>query len=216
MTFHKNLLAAALALAAAGALAQVAAPAAKPAASAPAPASAAKKELVQKVLTLQQPQYENVARALSEQSVAQLAQQASLVLQAKVAPEKREAVAKDVQGDLKKYMDEVVPLLRDRVIKVAPGTIGVLLEEKFSEDELKTLVGILESPVQRKFMQLNGEMSQSLMQKLVAETRGQVEPKLASLQQTIGKRLGADQPASAPANGPKAGTPPAPPVQPKK
>ena len=211
MTFPKTLLAAALALAATGVLAQGAASAAKPAASAPAPVSATKKELVQKVLTLQQPQYENVARALAEQSVAQLAQQASLVLQAKVAPDKREAVAKDVQGDLKKYMDEVVPLLRDRVIKVAPSTIGAVLEEKFSEDELKTLIGIIESPVQRKFQQLNGEMSQVLMQKLVSETRGQVEPKLASLQQTIGKRLGADQPASAPANGPKAANPPAPP-----
>lgn len=211
MTFHKNLLAAALALAATGALAQAAAPAAKPGASAPAPASAAKKELVQKVLILQQPQYENVARALAEQSVAQLAQQASLVLQAKVAPEKREAVAKDVQGDLKKYMDDVVPLLRERVIKVAPGTIGALLEDRFSEDELKALIGILESPVQRKFLQLNGEMSQALMQKLVAETRSQVEPKLASLQQSVGKRLGADQQASAPANGPKAANPPAPP-----
>jgi uncharacterized protein len=211
MTFHKNLLAAALALAATGALAQAAAPAAKPGASAPAPASAAKKELVQKVLTLQQPQYENVARALAEQSVAQLAQQASLVLQAKVAPEKRDAVAKDVQGDLKKYMDDVVPLLRERVIKVAPGTIGALLEDRFSEDELKALIGILESPVQRKFLQLNGEMSQALMQKLVAETRSQVEPKLASLQQSVGKRLGADQQASAPANGPKAANPPAPP-----
>ncbi|EHR70646.1 hypothetical protein (DUF2059) [Burkholderiales bacterium JOSHI_001] len=211
MTFHRNLLAVALALAAAGVLAQGAGSAAKPA-SAPAPVSAAKKELVQKVLQLQQPQYENVARALAEQSVAQLAQQASLVLQAKVAPDKREAVAKDVQGDLKKYMDEVVPLLRDRVTKVAPSTIGAVLEEKFSEDELKTLIGIIESPVQRKFLQLNGEMSQVLMQKLVAETRGQVEPKLTALQQSIGRHLGAEQSASGPAPGAKPGAnPPAPP-----
>ena len=152
--------------------------------------SAAKKELVQKVLLLQQPGIEATARTIGEQSIQGLAQQTGVVLQNKIAADKREAMGKDLQADFKKYTDEVLPLLRDRAIKLAPGSVGVLLEEKFTEDELKQIIAIMESPVNRKFQQLGAEMQRALTEKLVTETRAVVEPKLAALQETIGKRLG--------------------------
>ena len=83
-------------------------------------ASPAKKELVQKVLTLQQPSFDALARGLAEQSIAPLVQQLGAVLQNRVPPEQREATARDVQAEIKKYGDEVVLLLRDRAAKLAP------------------------------------------------------------------------------------------------
>ena len=154
------------------------------------PSSPAKKELIAKVLNLQQPAIENMSRALAEQPAAQMMQQAAVVLQTRIAPEKREAVGKEIQADLKKYADEAVPLVRDRALKLAPSTIGALLEEKFTEDELKQLVAIIESPVNRKFQQLGGDMQKVLVEKLVAETRGLIEPKVKALDQVIAKRLG--------------------------
>ena len=110
-----------------------------------------------------------------------------------------QAVAKEIEADARKYMDETYPLVRDRAIKLAPSTLGALLEEKFTEDELKQVLAFLESPAVNKFQQLSQEMQKSLAEKLVAETQQQVEPKVRSLEQSIGKRLGVS--AAAPAQG---------------
>ncbi|MDD5333016.1 MAG: hypothetical protein PHS32_04650 [Rhodoferax sp.] len=156
-----------------------------------------KKELVAKVLLLQQPAIEQAAQALAERPAAQMMQQAGMALQSRVAEDKREAVAKEIQADVKKYVDEAVPLVRERAVKLAPSTVGALLEEKFSEDELKQLIAIIESPVNRKFLQLGGEMQKALLDKLLAETQGAIEPKVKALELSIGKRLGLPAPAAA-------------------
>lgn len=181
MTLIRVFTAATLAAACSWALAQ---------APAPAAASPAKKELVQKVIQLQQPAFEMIARQLAEQSIAPLAQQAGAVLQNRVAAERREAVAHEVQADFKKYGDEVVPMLRERALKLAPTAVGPVLEEKFSEDELKQIIATLESPAYRKYQQVGGDMQKALLEKLVAETRPTVEPKIKALQETLAKRFG--------------------------
>ena len=122
--------------------------------------------------------------------LAPLLQSAEGALQERVAPEKREAVAKDIQADVRKFNDETVALVRDRALKLAPTTIGPILEEKFTEDELKQLATMLESPVLNKFQSLGGEIQRAMVEKLVAETRPQVEPKLRGLRETIARRLG--------------------------
>lgn len=193
-------LALSLLLATGAAFAQTAAPAAAPAApSATAAATPAKKELVARLLKLQQPGIEALARQLAEQPATQLLNQAGMAMQTRVAPEKREAMAKEIGADVKKFADEAVPLVRDRAIKLAPTTVGKLLEEKFSEDELKQIIASLESPVYAKYMQLSGEMQKSLIEKLVAETRPTIEPKLKALEASIGKRLNAAPAAAKPA-----------------
>ena len=164
----------------------------------------AKKELVARLLLLQQPAIEQLAQALALRPAEQMLQQAGLALQSQVPADKREAIANEIQADVKKYADETVPLVRERAVKLAPSTVGVLLEEKFSEDELKQLIAIMESPVNRKFQQLGGDMQKALMEKLVAETQGTVQPKVKALEQTIGKRLGLPAPAAAASKAAKA------------
>jgi len=156
-----------------------------------------KKELVAKVLLLQQPAIEQLAQGLALRPAEQMLQQAGMALQSQVPADKREAIANEIQADVKKYADETVPLVRERAVKLAPSTVGVLLEEKFSEDELKQLIAIMESPVNRKFQQLGGEMQKALMEKLVTETQGTVQPKVKALEQSVGKRLGLPAPAAA-------------------
>lgn len=158
-----------------------------------AQSTAAKKELVAKVLQLQRGTAEQIGQALVERPAVQLMQQADVALQSRVAADKREAVAKDIQADVKKYMDEAGPLVRDRAVKLAPSTVGVVLEEKFSENELKQLIAILESiesPVFRKFQQLGGEMQKALVDKVVAENQAVIQPKVKALEQSMFKRLG--------------------------
>lgn len=167
-----------------------------------AQSSESKKELVSKVLRLQQPALDSAAQTLAERPAAQMMQQAVLILQSRVAPEQRQAIAKAIQADVKKYLDEATPLVRQSALKLSPSTIGVLLDERFSEDELKQLIAIIESPVNRKFLQLTGEMQKVLGDRLVAETRDAIDPKVKLLQQSISKRL------NLPTTGPVAGTPP--------
>ncbi len=165
-------------------------------ASAP-PSSAAKKELVAKVIKLQQPGIDAVARQLVDLPVMQMLQQAGIALQQRVAADRRQAVAADIQADARKYAEEMGPVARERVNRLAPGVIAPVLEEKFTEDELKQLIAIIESPVNRKYQAMGPELQKALTEKLLAEMRPTMEPKFKALNQTIAKRLAPA--ASAPA-----------------
>ena len=165
------------------------------------PASPAKKDLVQKLLVLQQPGIEQVARGLVERPALQMMQEAGQVLQRQIAPDKREAIGKQVEADVKKYVEEATPLVRERAVKLAPTTIGPILEEKFSEDELKQLIAWLESPINKKYAQIGPEMQTAFVQKLVVDARPVVDPKLQALDAKVRSTLGLPAPgaASAPA-----------------
>jgi len=176
-------------------------------AQASAPASAAKKELVARVLQLQQPGIEAMARQLAEQPARQLLQGAGQGLQ-RLPAERREAVARDIEADVRKYIEEATPIVRDRAVALAPSTIGPLLEERFTEDELKQVIAMLESPVNRKFQQLGPDMQKAIAEKLIADTRGEVETKVRALDQTVARRLGITPP-----NGAASGTKPAAPAK---
>lgn len=189
---------------------------------------AAKKDLVQKVLLLQQPGLEAVARGLVEQPAAQMMQAASQALQTSVAADKREAAAKAIEADVKKYVDEALPLVRERALKAAPSTIGAALEEKFSEDELRQLIAWLESPVNKKYQGLGADMQKAFVQKVVADSRPLIEPKIQALEQKVRATLGVpaaklgapSRPADAPPSRPVDASPSrpvdAPPAAPRK
>ncbi len=161
------------------------------------PPSPAKKELIAKVLKLQQPDIENAARVLTEQPAMQLWQQAGQALQ-RMPAERRDALVQDIQADLRKYVEETTPIVRDRAVKLAPTTIGTILDERLSEDELRQIVALLESPTVNKYKALFPDMQRALSEKLVGETRGEVEPRLRAVQQTVAQRLGVAPAASAP------------------
>lgn len=170
------------------------------ASGAQAESTAAKKELVNKVLLLQQAGIEQEAQALVERPVMIMMQRAEMILKSNVAADKREAVAKQIQADVKQFADEVVPLVRARSVSLAPSTVGALLDEKFTEDELKQLIAIIESPVNRKFLQMGGEMQKVLLEKVFEQTKPTIEPKIKALEQAISKHLGLPAPSDAAAS----------------
>jgi hypothetical protein len=166
-------------------------------AQAQTPPSPAKKELIARVLKLQQPDIENAARVLTEQPAMQIWQQAGQALQ-RMPAERRDALAQDIQADLRKYVEETTPIVRDRAVKLAPTTIGTVLDERLSEDELRQIVALLESPAVNKYKGLFPDMQRALSEKLVGETRPEVEPRLRAAQQSVAQRLGVAPAASAP------------------
>lgn len=160
-------------------------PASSPAVAQTSTASPAKKELVQKLLLLQQPGIESVARGVVERPASQLMQAAVQALQTQVPPEKREAAGRSIETDVKKFVEESVPLLRERAVKLAPTVLGPLLEDKLSEDDLKQLIAWFESPVNKKYQQIAPELQNNFSQKLIAEAGPLLDAKLQALQQKV-------------------------------
>lgn len=173
----KTLLMAALAVAAVGAHAQN------------------KKQLVDKILVAQQPAIENIAKSIAERPALQMMQAAGNALQ-QLPADKREATGKQIEADVRKFVDEAVPVLRDRAMKLAPSTLGAQMEEKFTEDELKALLAWLESPVNKKYQQVAPEIQNAFAQKLIVEAAPALDPKLQALQSKVRSTLGISAPAA--------------------
>jgi uncharacterized protein len=188
---NKLLTLAVLALAVSTASAQTApAPAATPAAPA---MSAAKRDLVARIVRLQQPGVENMGQTLAAQPAQQLMGQVQGII-GNLPADKREGVAREVEGDLRKYADEAVPIVRAAAVRIAPATIGPILAERFSEDELRQIVTMLESPLNAKFQAAAADMQRALGAKIIDETRGTIEPKVQALRQSVTNRLNAAAP----------------------
>ncbi|HEY4082533.1 MAG TPA: DUF2059 domain-containing protein [Burkholderiaceae bacterium] len=173
------------------ALAQASAPA-----PAPAPMSAAKKELINKLLTLQQPGLDLLARELVQRPVQPLAQQAGAALQ-NVAADKREAVGKQLEAELKKFVDESIPVVKASAQKNAPAAIGGLLDERFTEDELRVVIAWMESPVSKKFGAVQPDLQKAMVEKIMAETGPTLDARFKALQGDMTNTLKAAAPASA-------------------
>ena len=164
-----------------------------------------KAALVKQFIDLQRPGIEVLARVLVEDSSAQIAQAGSGYLQTQVPAEKREAAAKAADAELKKYFDDAYPYVRDKAVALAPGALGPVLSETFSEAELKQLIDWLQSPLSKKYEEVNPKLRNALTEKLVAETKPTIEPKMRALDAAVAKALGAPTgPAQAPAAGGKA------------
>jgi len=176
--------------------------------------SPAKKELVQRFLKVQQGDIESAARSLVEQPAAAMMREAGLALQQQqTPPEKFQQLGKQIEAEVKKYVDEAYPLVRDKALKIAPTTIGAALEAKMSEDELKQLLAWLESPAAKKFQQVASESRNDFLQQIRTEAGPLVQPKLVALDGRIRVILGVPPQGAQP--GPAAPAPsPKPPARP--
>jgi hypothetical protein len=171
-------------------------------------AHADKKELVQKILTLQQSGLDDLSKSVAEQPARQLAGGVRQIMAQAVPEDKREATAKQVDAEIKKYIDSAAPILKTTATKLAQTTVAPMIDEKFTEDELKQLVAMLESPTLKKYQTLMPDLTQALLEKVMTEARPQVAPKVQQLETNVrkildtasGGKLSAGQPpAAAPA-----------------
>lgn len=131
---------------------------------------------MQKLIAIQQPSLEATARGLAEAPARQLVAAAQPILVQAVPAEKRDATAKLVDVEIKKYLDAAGPIVRASTNKLSQSTITKAIEDKFTEDELKQLVVILESPVLKKYQTALPDLSKSLVEQVVADARPRWTP----------------------------------------
>ena len=149
-----------------------------------------------KLLAIQQPGLEILARDLVQRPMVPLMQSASQALQ-QVPADKREAVAKTMEADVKKFADEAIPMVKASAVKNAPSVLGSLLDERFTEDELRTIVAWMESPVSKKFGAVQPDLQKALVEKIMAENGAQLDARFKALQQSMANTLGIKPPPAA-------------------
>jgi len=174
-----------------------------------APTSAAKKEMIQKLLAMQQPSLEAMTRDLVERPARALMGAAEEALENRVAPEKRPEAVKKIQDLLNTYRDETTPLIKERATKVGQTSLGTIFEEKYTEDELKQLLAALEAPAYKKFQQGLGEMTNAFGSGLMKELEPILTPKAQALEAGMRAALGLNAPAAGAAPAAKPGAKPA-------
>ena len=150
-------------------------------------ASQSKSELVEHVLRLWH--VETVGHAMLQAPGSNALGQARAVLQGRVPQDRQEAVMKEITEDVRKFFEENGPLVDGNAKKLVATTVAPILAEKFTEDELRQIIAMLESPVKKKFESLVPGMQKALGDKLAADMRPVIEPKIDALQQRIGTRL---------------------------
>jgi len=154
-----------------------------------APAHADKKDLVQKAINSQQQSFDDLARALSEAPARQMGAFSRQVIMQTVPADKQEATFKQIDAELKKYVEGALPAAKASANKAGKAVLAETLDKQFTETELRELVGILESPVLKKYQGLMPQLTGELEQKIATDARPALTPKVQASEAAIKKIL---------------------------
>lgn len=146
-----------------------------------------KQKLIERVLALWHA--EETAIVMVQRPAGSAIEQASIALQGRVSQQKHQAAMKDIAGDVQKYIDEATPIARDNAARLKAPVLAPLLAQNFSEDELRQLIALLESPVKHKFEQLLPQMERAYGERIAADSRAQIDPKLQTMKQAVALKL---------------------------
>ena len=147
----------------------------------------AKQALVQRVLDKMG--LESVGLQMLQTPVADMLRQSRVVVQSRVPADKQEATMKDITAEATKFVEQEAPALRTSTHAIVQSSVAPLLAQKFSEDELKQLAGILESPVLAKFETIVPEMKRAVGENVARAQGAQIQPKMTELQNRVGLKL---------------------------
>ena len=147
----------------------------------------AKQALVQRVLDKMG--LESVGLQMLQTPVADMLRQSRVVVQSRVPADKQDALMKDITAEATKFVEQEAPALRTSTHAIVQSSVAPLLAQKFSEDELKQLAGILESPVLAKFETIVPEMKRAVGENVARAQGAQIQPKMTELQNRVGLKL---------------------------
>jgi hypothetical protein len=147
----------------------------------------AKQALVQRVLDKMG--LESVGLQMLQTPVADMLRQSRVVVQSRVPADRQDALMKDITAEATKFVEQEAPALRTSTHAIVQTSVAPLLAQKFSEDELKQLAGILESPVLAKFETIVPEMKRAVGENVARAQGAQIQPKMTELQNRVGLKL---------------------------
>ena len=160
---------------------------AAPKAQTEASAPKTKQQLIQRLLELWH--VEAVGVTMLREPVDNALRQARGALQARATPEKRDQALKDIEGYGRELLEKLIPQVVVKAKELTQTTVVPILSAKLTEEDLRQMISILESPAKSKFEALIPEMQKALGNKLGEEQGKEIKPQMEELQQRIGKRM---------------------------
>jgi uncharacterized protein len=122
---------------------------------------------------------------------------------------KQQTAIKELDAELKKFNDDALKLITAQAAKVRSDALLAAYAEKFSEEELKQLVALMEAPVYKKYQVAAPELGNMYVKAIVEGTRTAVESRGKAFDNAAAKIVGAPAASSPPAANPPAANPPA-------
>jgi uncharacterized protein len=126
--------------------------------------------------------------------------------------DKRQKAAASLDAELKKFNDDALKLITTQAVKVRGDALASSYAEKFSEEELKQLLALMEAPAFKKYQTLAPELGNVYLKGIVDGTRNAVESRGKAFDTAAAKIVGAPPAASnpAPTTNPSPATSPSP------
>ncbi|MFT4195169.1 DUF2059 domain-containing protein [Ottowia sp.] len=155
-------------------------------------------------LKLAQMQQKADGPALAEQLTASAVQPLlvnwSQRLDESVPPARQKEVRDKLDVELKKFAESTEKIVEGQVAKAAEAALVPIFMEKLTEDDMKTIIAYMESPVSAKFQALGPEASNAWAKRVVDATKSQVESGAKSFDAAANRIVGSAGGASSSGN----------------
>ena len=181
-------LAALLALGAASAVhAQSAA--AKPAAAATLPApDAEKQKQIDRILAAVHPE-NGVIQAVQRPAIDAMQKSMIAMQTAHVPKERMDKTMKEIGVEVQKYVDTATPIVTASARKYTNQTVGPILAQNLSADELRQLAAYFESSAHEKFDKLVPQLETAIGQKVQADVSAEIDKDIQAMTESVGTKL---------------------------
>jgi uncharacterized protein len=151
-----------------------------------------KLEWATKAVALQQgPELERLVNQLADSASQDVVQSWGVKLRSDVPKDKVEQTAQSLNGELKKYYDDVSKIITNKVNKAGADSLVPVYMARFTLDELKQLVAFFESPAVKKYQAAAPELGNIFVNQLIMETRADVNARAKQFDDAAAKIVGA-------------------------
>jgi len=153
----------------------------------PAP-DAEKQKAIDRILANVHPE-NGVIQALQRPAIEAM-QKSMIAMQTQHVPKERmDKAMKDIAADVQHYVEISTPVVTASAKKLTNQTVGPLLAQNFSADELRQLAAMFESPVKAKFDKLIPQLEIAVGDKVTADVGPAINKNIQALTESVGTKL---------------------------
>ena len=153
----------------------------------PAP-DAEKQKAIDRILANVHPE-NGVIQALQRPAIEAM-QKSMIAMQTQHVPKERmDKAMKDIAADVQHYVEISTPVVTASAKKLTNQTVGPLLAQNFSADELRQLAAMFESPVKAKFDKLIPQLEVAVGDKVTADVGPAINKNIQALTESVGTKL---------------------------
>ena len=153
----------------------------------PAP-DAEKQKAIDRILANVHPE-NGVIQALQRPAIEAM-QKSMIAMQTQRVPKERmDKAMKEIAADVQHYVEISTPVVTASAKKLTNQTVGPLLAQNFSADELRQLAAMFESPVKAKFDKLIPQLEIAVGDKVTADVGPAINKNIQALTESVGTKL---------------------------